>query len=168
MTESFIFFPFFFTGEVLNVCSVAKYLGHYCTDDLSDGKDIAKQCRKLYAQGNTLVRKCHMCTTEVKVCHICIYLFRTYCTHLYTANLWFNYCKYSMKRLIVAYNDTKKTFLRIPRYMRASQMFAAHQVHACQAVCRNLMFTFIIRLDRSENRIISYLVCSAKSDIRYS
>ncbi len=39
---------------------------------------------------------------------------------------------------------------------------------ACQAVCRNLMFTFIMRLDRFENSIISYLVCLAKSDIRYS
>ncbi len=41
----------------LNVCSVAKYLGHFCTDDLSDDKVIVRQCRKLYARGNTLVRK---------------------------------------------------------------------------------------------------------------
>ncbi len=43
-------FPqFYLNGEVLNVCSVAKYLGHFCTDDdLSDDKDIDRQCRKLY------------------------------------------------------------------------------------------------------------------------
>ncbi len=36
-------FPqFYLSGEVLNVCSVAKYLGHFCTDDLSDDKDIAR------------------------------------------------------------------------------------------------------------------------------
>jgi len=35
-------FPqFYLSVEVLNVCSVAKYLGHFCTDDLSDDKDIA-------------------------------------------------------------------------------------------------------------------------------
>ncbi len=45
-------------------------------------------------------------------------------------------------------------------------MFTELQVSACQAVCRNLMVKFIIRLDRSENSIISYLVCPAKSDIR--
>ncbi len=39
---------------------------------------------------------------------------------------------------------------------------------ACQAVCRNLMFKFISRQDRSKHSIISYLVSPAKSDIRYS
>ncbi len=52
--------------------------------------------------------------------------------------------------------------------MSANQMFAELRVPACQAVWRNIMFKFIIRLDRSENRIISYLVCPAKSDIMYS
>ncbi len=71
-----------------------------------------------------------------------------------------------MNRLTVAYNDVMRMLLRIPRYMSGSQMFAELPVPACQAVCRNLMFKFI--LDRSENNIISYLVCPAKSDIRYS
>ncbi len=104
-----------------------------------------------------------MCTAKVKVI-----MFRTYCTPLYTSHLWFNYCKYSMNRLTVAYNDAMRMFLRISRYMSASQMFAELLVPACQAVCRNLMFKFIIRLYRSENSIISYLVCPGKSDIRYS
>jgi len=73
---------FYLSGELLNVCSEVKYLGHICTDDLSDDKDIARQCRKLYAQGNTLVRQFHMCTSDVQV-----NLFRTYCTPLYTAHL---------------------------------------------------------------------------------
>ncbi len=73
-----------------------------------------------------------------------------------------------MNRLTVAYNDAMRMLLRIPRYMSASQMFTELRVPACQAVCRNLMFKFIINLDRSENSIICYLVCPAKSDIRYS
>ncbi len=78
-----IYFPqFYLSGEVLNVCSIDKYLGHFCTDDLSDDKDIARQCCKLYAQGNTFVRKVHMCTPEVTV-----NLFRSYCTPLYTVHL---------------------------------------------------------------------------------
>ncbi len=98
-------------------------------------------------------------------------MFRTYCTPLYTAHLWFNYCKYSMNRLTMAYKDAMRMLLRIPRYMSASQMFAelqVTQVPACQAVCKNLMFKVITRLYRYENSIISYLVCHAKSDIRYS
>ncbi len=67
------FSQFYLGGEVLNVCIVAiaarymKYLGHLDTDDLIDDKDIAIQCGKLYAQGNMLVRKFHICTPEVKV-----------------------------------------------------------------------------------------------------
>ncbi len=73
-----------------------------------------------------------------------------------------------MNRLTVAYNDAMKMLLRIHRYMRASQMFAELRVPTCQVVCRNLMFKFITRLDRYEKSIISYLVSSAKSDVRYS
>ncbi len=72
-----------------------------------------------------------------------------------------------MNRLTVAYNDATRMILRIPRCMSASQICAELRVPACHAVCRNLMFKFIIRLNRSENSIISYLVCPAKSDIRY-
>ena len=75
-------------GEELNVISVAKYLGHFMSDDLSDDTDIRRQCRKLYAQGNTLARKFHRCSPDVKAT-----LFRTYCTALYTAQLWCNYRK---------------------------------------------------------------------------
>ncbi len=36
-------FPqFYLSCEVLNVYSVAKYLGHLCTDNLSDDKNIAR------------------------------------------------------------------------------------------------------------------------------
>ena len=73
-----------------------------------------------------------------------------------------------MTRLTVAYNDAMIMLLKVPRYMSASQMFAELHVPACQAVCRNLMYKFITRLDKSENCIISYLVNPTKSDIRYS
>ena len=154
---------FYLINEVVNVCSVVKYLGHFCTDDLSDDKDIARQCRKLYAQSNTLVRQFHMCTPDVKV-----NLFRTYCTPLYTAHLWFNYFKYSMTKLTVAYNDAMRFLLQVPRYLSASQMFADLHIPVCQAVCRNLMYKFITRLGKSENCIISCLVNPAHSDTVYN
>ena len=47
-------------------------------------------------------------------------------------------------------------------------MFADLHVPACQAVCRNLMYKFITRLDKSENNIISYIVNPAKSDSLYN
>ena len=34
-----------------------KYLGHVTTDDLKDDNDIARQYKRIYAQGNALIRK---------------------------------------------------------------------------------------------------------------
>ena len=104
-----------------------------------------------------------MCSPGVKAT-----LFRTYCTPLYTAQLWCNYRCYTMKKLNVAYNDAMRMLLRVPRYMSASQMFAYMQVPACQAVIRNLVYKFMCRLDKSENNIINVLVDSTKSVTRYT
>ena len=157
-----VFPDFILNGAALSVSIEVKYLGHFVTDDFRDDKDIYRQCRRLYAQGNTLIRKFHMCTADVKA-----NLFRTYCTPLYTAHLWWNYRLYSIRRLNVAYNDIMRLLLRLPRYHSASQMFANINVPAFQAVVRNLIFKFICRLDKSENVIIQGLVKVGKSDLRF-
>ena len=41
-----------------------KYIGHIITEDLCDNVDISRQYKIIYAQGNALIRKCYMCTTE--------------------------------------------------------------------------------------------------------
>ncbi len=38
------------SGSVLKVCNEAKYLGNYITDDLSDDRDMYRQCCTLYVQ----------------------------------------------------------------------------------------------------------------------
>ena len=35
--------------------------------DMKDDLDIMRQCRQLYAQGNALARRFHMCSDYVKV-----------------------------------------------------------------------------------------------------
>ena len=52
----------------------AKYLGHFIKADGKDDKDIHKACGKSYAQGNSLIRKFHMCTDKVKIKAICHFL----------------------------------------------------------------------------------------------
>ena len=157
-------FPEFrLSGEILQVCRETKYLGHYFTDDLKDDKDIARQRRKLYGQGNMLMRKFHMCTPDVKVS-----LFRAYCTPLYTPHLWCNYSRHSIRKLTVAYNDAMRLTLRVPRHFSASQMFAELRVPACQGVIRNLMFKFIKRIEKSNNDIIMNLVDPNRSSARYT
>ena len=43
-------------GRILKSCATYKYLGHMITDSQSDSEDILRQCRSVYAKGNTLVR----------------------------------------------------------------------------------------------------------------
>ena len=49
-------------GEVAKV----KYLGHVITNDMTDDADMMRQRHQLYALGNVLSRRFHMCSIEVK------------------------------------------------------------------------------------------------------
>ncbi len=76
---------FALNGETLKEVDITNYLGHLFSDDLNDDAHIARQCRQLYAQGNIILRKFHMCSLDVK-----LKLFKTYCTPMYTSQLWWN------------------------------------------------------------------------------
>lgn len=79
-------FPVFsLCDKPLVQCKQIKYLGHVLTDDWCDDRDMYRQCCKLYAQANMLMRKFSMCSPSVKRS-----LFRAFCTPLYTAHLWWN------------------------------------------------------------------------------
>jgi len=130
--RNLVFPVFFLSGTALKVCEEIKYLGHHIANDLSDDKDINRQCRKIYGQANVLVRKFGMCSAYVKVA-----LFKAFCTPLYTAHLWRSYSKKNMQRLIVAYNDGMRLLLKQPRWSSASQMFVNVGVPTCTALIRN-------------------------------
>ena len=79
-------------GNILPRVNQCKYLGHVITDDLKDDNDIARQYKRIYAQGNALIRKFYMCSDHVKCT-----LFRSLCTSLYTCQLWCNYKSESIR-----------------------------------------------------------------------
>ena len=83
-------------GEVAKV----KYLGHVIANDMTDDADMMRQRRQLYALCNVLSRRFHMCSIEVKNT-----LFRSFCTPMYTCQLWWNFSVQSMHKLNVAYNN---------------------------------------------------------------
>ncbi len=107
-----------------------------------------------------LIRKFNICTVDVKVS-----LFRTFCTPFYTAQLWWNHFDYSLDKLKVAYNDIMHMLLRLPRCHSAIEIFVNINVPTCQALVRNLIFKFIVRLAKSTNLIIRGLVCPSVSDV---
>ena len=122
--------------------------------DLMDDGDVRRQCCKIYAQVNTLIRKFSMCSVEVKCA-----LYRAYITPLYTAHLWSSYRVKSIQRLKVAYNDALRLLLRVPRWHSASQLFVSSNILTCPALLRKLMYNFMCRLDLAENSIIKALTC---------
>ena len=56
--------------------------------------DLKRQMRKIYANANLLLRKFSNCSVSVK-CH----LFKTYCSTLYCAPMWFDCTKTALKKL---------------------------------------------------------------------
>ena len=83
-------------GIILHVVASYKY---HITDDLSDDDDINRQRRTLFVQGNIILRKFNMCSLGVKLT-----LFRTYCSPMYTAQLWWNYKKCTITKLQISYH----------------------------------------------------------------
>ena len=54
--------------NILPRVNQCKYLGYVITDDLKDDNDIARQYfyKRIYAQGNALIRKFYVCSDHVK------------------------------------------------------------------------------------------------------
>ena len=146
-------------GEDINEVKSVKYLGHIICSNSKDVKDIMRQCRQLYACGNVILRKFYMCTDDVK-----IKLFSTFCSSMYTAQLWWNHTVYSIHRLHVCYNKMFRRLLRLPKYYIASAVFAERLTPDCKAVIRKIVYEFKSRLDKSRNTLI---IAVLGTDIRW-
>ena len=119
----------------------AKYLGHIISEDMSDDADVFRQVKCLYIQGNIISRTFANCSINVK-----LVVFKTYCSCLYTSQLWGTCLSRTMNRLKVAYNDSLRMVLGIPRYCSASEMFAYTNVPSCQCVIRLNIYSFMKRI----------------------
>ena len=97
----------------------AKYLGHIINEDMSDDADVFRQVICLYIRGNIISRKFANCSINVKL----LLVFKTYYSCLYTSQLLGTCLSRTMNRLKVAYNDSLRIVLGIPRYCSASEMF---------------------------------------------
>ena len=126
-----------------------KYLGHCISDDLSDDEDMARQYRQMYAQGSALLRKLFMCTESVKIT-----LFRSFCTRLYTCELWLNYRYESLRKLCVAYNNVFRFVCGESRNCSANHMFVSRRLPTCKMLTRKSVYGFMISTKVSCNTIM--------------
>ena len=107
-------------GEVAKV----KYISHVIANDMTDDVDMMRQRRQLYALGNVLSRRFHMCSIEVKNTW-----FRSFCTPMYTCQLCWNFSVQSMHKLNVAYNNAFRFIHHLPTYCSASLMGLCSCLH---------------------------------------
>ena len=149
----------YLNNEQIPVVSSFKYLGHILTNNGSDDLDIGRQRKKIYAQGNSILRKFYMCTTEVKVM-----LFKSYCTSLYTAHLWTNYSNKALNDFYIAYHNVMKLFLCLPKREHNRPLCVHHEIPYGPALIRNYIYKFICRLEKSENILLHTI---NNSDCKY-
>ena len=100
-----------------------------------------------------------MCSIEVKNT-----LFRSFCTQMYTCQLWYNFSVHSMHKLNVAYNNAFRFMHHLPTYCSASLMFVVNRVPNCRAVIRNRIYGFMKRLVSSSNALV---LSTVTSDARF-
>ena len=112
-----------------------------------------RQIKQTYVQGNVIARKFYMYTENVK-----IKLFNTYCNNMYTAHLWWKHTKASIRSMHVAYNNVFRLLFDLDRRCSASEMFALRRVDSCQSILRKAMYSFVVRLKKSQNGIIRNLL----------
>ena len=137
-------------GEAVRVTHSTRYLGHIFCDDFTDDNDIGRQCRTLYAQGNTILRKFYMCSLDVK-----LKMFKSYCMPLYTAHLWLYYRKGTINRMYTAYHNIFKLIMGFSKFCSTSLMCTIFDVPSCAGLIRKLIYRFCLRLENSENLIVN-------------
>ena len=157
--KNFITPQFTLNEEIIPIVDNFKYLGHILSSDGKDDLDIQRQRKKIYAQGNSILRKFHMCSVEGKAL-----LFRTYCTSLYTAHLWTRYTESALRNFYIAYHNVMKLLIGLPKREHNRPVCVSYDIPYGPALLRNLIYRFICRLQESQNMIL-YTI--NKSDCQY-
>ena len=114
--------------------------------------------RQFYANVNMLLRRFSKCSTPVKC-----YLFKTYCSKLYCASLWYNYTMTAMKKLKIAYNNSIRRLFCLPKHNSASEMCVCLNIMSFGELLRKYIYNFRLRLSSSLNSVIDniYVYCSS-------
>ena len=126
-----------------------RYLGTTISIKNSD-LDLKRQMGKMYANANVLLRKFSKCSINVKC-----YLFKTYCSNLYCAPMWFDCTKTALKKLKVACNNNSlRRFMGLPWHNSASEMFVNLNIKSFGEMLRSFVYSFRSRIMISGNLML--------------
>ena len=102
--------------------------------------------RKFYANANMLIRKFSKFSGNIK-CN----LFMTYCSTMYCSVLWFTSTKTALTKLKIAYNNSLRRLLGLPKYNSASEMFVNLGILSLSELLRKFVFSLKTRISVSHN-----------------
>ena len=126
-------------GDIGSHLDQCKYLGSMICPKNCD-IDLKRQMRKFYANINILSRKFAECSPDVK-CP----LFKYFCSSLYYSTMWYNETVTAMRKLRIAYNNSHRRLLGIPKYNSASEMYVQLNIKSFVELLRKYVFCFINR-----------------------
>ena len=144
---------------IKEVCNI-KYLGNILCIDLKGDLDILRQRRQLFAQANTILRRFHMCTIDVKLT-----LFRSFCSSFYNSHLWWSFKSSTFSKFNISFHNILKRFLGLSKFVSTSLICTLYNVHCCSAVLRKHRFSFLCRLQVSDNPLVESVF---NSDLYYT
>ena len=104
-----------------------------------------------------------MCSLGVKLT-----VFRTYCSPMYTAQLWCNYNKSTITKLQIAYHNICLNVSWHAKYESTSYLCPRFDIQCCQSVIRKLVYRFMCRLASSVNYNIKYIGGQLATSLRYT
>ena len=155
----------YLNGNVLQYVNTYKYLGCIISNDLKDDNDIKKTIRGIYARSNMLIRRFYNCSSSVKK-----FLFKTYCTNLYCAQLWWFYSAEAFRKVRTAFNNSFRHLMGYSRRCSASGMFVDDNIDDFNVLRRKYVCNFNSRLQICQNSIIVniqiYRNCYALPSVR--
>ena len=102
-----------------------------------------------------LLRRFSKCSIPVKC-----YLFKTYCSNLYCAPLWYNFTLTAMKKIKIAYNNSIRRLFFLPKHNSASEMCVNLNIMSFGELLRKYVYSFRFRLGASLNCIIDNIYSS--------
>ena len=145
------------SGASLKYLDSVKYLGCFITSDLCDDSDIDRQRRVLLCNANRITRNFSRCSEDVK-----LLLFRTFCANMYGAHLWSNYKKAVFQKLKVSYHNALRWLCNLSRDCSASGMLVTRNLPTFDALRRNYLSGFMLRLRKSNNVLLLTLISSTQ------
>ena len=84
-------------------------------------------------------------------------MFKSYCAAMYCSSMWFDSTVTSMKKLKIAYNNSLRRLLNLPKYNSASEMFVNLNIPSFNELLRKFVFSFNTRIIESDNSALSHL-----------